>query len=114
MSLGLSLNATLWGEAGGDLPFNAGDFYGQANAGFSLPGGFGIGAIYGYYTFADAGIAYPWAAVAVTKDAGDWGTFGLNASRAWGDVEDLTISGGRDTKVWVSWVKTFETSVKHE
>jgi len=26
----------------------------------------------------------------------------------------LTISGGRDTKVWVSWVKTFETSGKQE
>lgn len=114
VSLGFSLNTILWGEAGGDLPFNAGDVYGQANAGFSLPGGFGIGAIYGYYSFHDAGIAYPWAGLAVTRDAGDWGTIGLNASRAWGDVEDLTISGGRDTKVWVSWVKTIETSGKRE
>lgn len=113
-SLGLSLNYALWGEAGGDLPFHAGDFYGQANVRFSLPEGFGIGALYGYYSFHDAGIAYPWAGLAVTSDAGDWGTFGVNVSRAWGDVEDLTISGGRDTKVWVSWVKLFETSVKHE
>jgi uncharacterized protein (TIGR02001 family) len=109
VSLGLSLNYTLWGEAGEGLPFRAGDLYAQANAGFSLPGGFGLGVTGAYYAFADAGIAYPWAGLAVTKDAGAWGTFGLNASQAWGDVEALTISGPRDLKVWVSWVKTFET-----
>lgn len=114
VSFGVSVNYTLWGEAGNDLPFNAGDLYAEANAAFTLPDDFGIGVTYGYYSFHDADIAYPWAGLALTKEAGDWGTFGLNASQAWGDVEDLTISGARDTKVWVSWEKTFEPPAKPE
>jgi len=81
VSLGLELHATLWGEAGAGLPFNTGDVYAEANADFSLPDGFGIGVIYGYYTCEDAGIAYPWAGLAVTKSAGDWGTFGSTSPR---------------------------------
>lgn len=114
VSLGLSLNYTLWGEAGNDLPFNSGDLYAEANADFTLPQDFGIGLTYGYYSFHDADFAYAWAGLAVTREAGDWGTFGLHVSQAWGDVEALTDAGPRDTKIWVSWLKTFEAAEKQE
>jgi hypothetical protein len=107
VSLGLAFNYTVNGEAKNDLPFNQGDYYIQANANFTLPMDFGLGITYGFYEFNDANVSYPWAGASLTKTAGDFGTFGLNVSQAWGDVNAITLSGPEDLKVWVSWLKTF-------
>jgi uncharacterized protein (TIGR02001 family) len=109
VSLSAAVNYTVSGEAPDNAPFNPGDIYGQVGVTVALPQDFSVGLTYGYYHFDDANLDYPWVGASLSKNAGDWGTFGLNISEAWEDAN--VIAGNNDNsenlKVWVSWVKTF-------
>jgi uncharacterized protein (TIGR02001 family) len=106
--LNTALTYIINGNAKNDLPYNGGDFSAQVGASYAFPEGWALGATYGYQWFDDADLSYPWVGASLTKDAGDFGTFGLNLSEAWGDVKYVaTDSSPENLKVWVSWVKTF-------
>jgi uncharacterized protein (TIGR02001 family) len=103
--LSAGVQYTVWGDVN-DGAFTDGDLYYSGSAEFDLGEGFGIGGTLGYYDFEDADSYTHWH-VALTKDAGDFGSFSFNYEQTDGD-EDDDVATDDDPKLWVGWGITFE------
>lgn len=99
------LQYTVWGDAN-DGPFKDKDLYYFGGLDFELPHDFGLGGKIGRYDFDDADDYTHWS-VALSKDAGKFGTFSLNYEQTNGD-EDDDVATDDDPKGWVGWNVTFE------
>lgn len=99
------INYTVWGDAD-DGAFQDGDIYYFAQLDFDLPKDFSISPIVGYYDFDDAD-SYTHYGATIAKDAGDFGSFSFNVTKATDDTGPDAVSTDDDTKVWVGWSKDF-------
>jgi uncharacterized protein (TIGR02001 family) len=115
----LGMAYTVYGENDDGL-FDDGDLYYFGGADFALPYDFGFSLRVGYYDFRNddnlntdvvPNVRYPssdyWNyGASITKDAGEFGTFGFNWDQNNGDADS---EGGwdPDPKFWVSWSKEF-------
>lgn len=105
----LGIAYTPWGQAD-DAPWSDGDLYYSAGAEFSLPYELGLALRGGYYDFKNDGgdlgdsADYGNWGVAVSREAGDFGTFSLNY-----DQNNGKSGAGydNDPKFWVGWTKEF-------
>lgn len=106
---GAGISYTLNGEADDDATFSSGDLYYFGSVTVPLPEDFSLGATVGYYDFDDdADTSYPHTLVTVSKTFGDFGTFGLNLSKAWlGGDDEAALATDDDPRFYVSWLKTF-------
>ncbi|MGM0516574.1 MAG: TorF family putative porin [Pseudomonadota bacterium] len=104
---------TVNSQASGDSAFDTGDLY--YYAGVDVPfgeSGFAGSLYYGYYTFdADSStneLDYGHWSAGLSKDVGEFGSFGLNVELA--DIDENHGFGdpnSDDPKVWISWSKSF-------
>lgn len=103
----LGVQYTLSGDAD-DAPFDSGDVYWYGGLEFELPQEFRIGATLGYYDFDATGSEGDYAhwALALSKEAGQFGTFSLNYEQTDGG-EDEVVATDDDAKFWVGWNKEF-------
>ncbi|NBC48610.1 MAG: hypothetical protein GVY22_11580 [Gammaproteobacteria bacterium] len=118
----LGVAYTVYGENDDGL-FDDGDLYYFGGADFALPYDFGLSLRAGYYQFENDDVvvgsitdasgnvidltesANYWNfGASITRDAGDFGTFGLNWDQNNGDQE---VGYDTDPKIWVSWSKEF-------
>ena len=107
---GLAYTVNSQADAG---PFTEGDLY--YYAGVDVPfgeSGYSGSLYYGYYTFDDDGepgfgdLDYGHWSAGLSKDAGDFGSFGLNLEMA--DIDPTEgDSNSDDLKLWISWSKSF-------
>jgi uncharacterized protein (TIGR02001 family) len=93
-------------DSGSNETFIEGDTYYYVGASYEIAPTWTIGATAGYYDFDDDGVAstdtsYAHYQFDIGKGAGDFGDFTFSVSTA--DEE----SGDENTKVFVSWAKTF-------
>ncbi|HBH36543.1 MAG TPA: hypothetical protein DDW45_09490 [Gammaproteobacteria bacterium] len=104
------INYTLTGDADSGAPFSSGDIYYHISASYEFAESWSIGGTVGYYDFDTSGAweaangdgDYAHGQIDLTKSAGEWGDFTLTVSTA----EEGSLSSD-DTKVAVSWSKTF-------
>jgi uncharacterized protein (TIGR02001 family) len=105
---------TVNSDATGETVFDTGDVY--YHAGVDVPfgdSGYSASLTYGYYTFdadsSDYDVDYGHVTAGLSKDAGDFGSFGFNLG--WADIDEdnpaFGDSNSDDLKVWVSWSKSF-------
>ncbi|MFW6375091.1 MAG: TorF family putative porin [Guyparkeria sp.] len=105
---------TVNSQASGDTAaFDAGDLY--YYAGVDVPfgdSGFSGSLTYGYYTFENDSstneLDYGHWSAGLSKDAGEFGSFGLNLELA--DIDENHSFGddnSDDLKLWISWSKSF-------
>ncbi|MEC9482832.1 MAG: TorF family putative porin [Halomonas sp.] len=104
---------TVNSQVEGESAFDTGDL--SYYAGVDVPfgeSGYSGSLYYGYYTFdADASdyeLDYGHWSAGLSKDAGEFGSFGLNLEMT--DISgehDWADSNSDDLKVWVSWSKSF-------
>ncbi|MEN8174303.1 MAG: TorF family putative porin [Pseudomonadota bacterium] len=94
---------TLGGDADDDAPFSDGDIYYWGSLSFDVAEDWTIGATIGHYDFDASGdFDYTHYQGDITKSAGDFGDFTFTVSGA--DESDIASD---DTKVVVSWAKSF-------
>ncbi|MCL7750512.1 TorF family putative porin [Guyparkeria hydrothermalis] len=104
---------TVNSQATGESAFDTGDLY--YYAGVDVPfgeSGYSGSLYYGYYTFdADSStneLDYGHWSAGLSKDAGEFGSFGLNLELA--DIDENHGFGddnSDDLKLWISWSKSF-------
>ncbi len=104
---------TVNSQASSGSAFDTGDMY--YYAGVDVPfgeSGYSASLYYGYYAFdADSStneLDYGHWSAGVSKDAGDFGSFGLNLELA--DIDEnhgFGDSNSDDPKLWISWSKSF-------
>ena len=105
---------TVNSQASGESVFDTGDMY--YYAGVDVPfgdSGYSGSLYYGYYSFdADSStydVDYGHWSAGLSKDAGDFGSFGLNLELA--DIDEENPAFGDDNsddlKLWISWSKSF-------
>lgn len=104
---------TVNSQATGESAFDTGDMY--YYAGVDVPfgeSGYSGSLYYGYYTFdadsSDTELDYGHWSAGLSKDAGDFGSFGLNLEMA--DISgnhEWADSNSDDLKLWISWSKSF-------
>jgi len=101
-------------DASGEGLFVEGDIYYYLSASVPLQNDYSAGVTVGYYDFTDDGKVsvgeanYSHAAVNVTKDAGDFGSFGVNLEYADIDQSDALGSiNSDDPRFWLGWSKSF-------
>ncbi|MBK1704845.1 TorF family putative porin [Halochromatium glycolicum] len=118
----LGVAYTVYGENDDGL-FDDGDLYYFGGADFALPYDFGLSLRAGYYQFENDDVVvgsvtdtsgnvidltesanYWHYGASITREAGDFGTFGLNWDQNNGDQE---VGYDTDPKIWVSWSKEF-------
>lgn len=114
----LGLAYTITGDNDDGL-FDDGDLYYFGGAEFALPYDFGFGLSGGYYDFkndtvdievlasgeilTESADYWHWGA-AISREAGDFGTFSLNYGQNNGKTD---VGYDNDPKFWVAWVKEF-------
>lgn len=103
--LSAGVQYTVWGDVD-DGAFTDGDLYYNGAAEFELAHGFGISAAIGHYDF-DAADEYTHWHLALSKDAGDFGSFSFNYEQTDGD-EDDDVATDDDPTLWIGWNITFE------
>ncbi|MFP4638845.1 MAG: TorF family putative porin [Guyparkeria sp.] len=106
---------TVNSQASGDIAaFDTGDMY--YYAGVDVPfgdSGFSGSLTYGYYSFENDSstneLDYGHWSAGVSKDVGDFGSFGLNLELADIDEENAVFGDDNsdDLKLWISWSKSF-------
>lgn len=111
LTAGLAYTVNSQVESGSE--FDTGDIY--YYAGVDVPfgeSGYSGSLYYGYYTFdadsSDYELDYGHWSAGLTKDAGDFGEFGLNLEKA--DISgnhEWADSNSDDLKLWISWSKSF-------
>lgn len=99
------LQYTVWGDVD-EGAFIDGDLYYNLGAEFELSDGFGVSATVGRYDFDEADSYNHWH-LALTKDAGDYGSFSFNYEQTNGD-EDDDVATDDDAILWIGWGITFE------
>jgi uncharacterized protein (TIGR02001 family) len=103
--LSAGVQYTVWGDVD-DGAFTDGDIYYNLGSEFDLGDGYGLAAAIGYYDF-DAADEYTHWHIALTKDAGDFGSFSFNYEQTDGD-EDDDVATDDDPTLWIGWGITFE------
>jgi uncharacterized protein (TIGR02001 family) len=101
----LGLAYTVDGDQPGDAPFSDGDLYIYGAASFDVADTWSVGLTLGHYDFdvpRSLDADYTHGQIDITKSAGDFGDFTFTVSTA----EETSISTD-DTKVVVSWAKSF-------
>lgn len=105
---------TVWGEVKGDAAFDTGDLYYSISA--DIPLGiesFSAVVFAGFYDFKEDGnvaagddLSYGHWGIGVSKDAGDFGTFGLTYEQTSGGRSDF-IATDDNPNFWIGWSMEF-------
>ena len=101
----VGIQYTVWGDVD-DGAFTDKDLYYNGGFEYDLGEGFGISAALGRYDFDDADSYNHWH-LALSKDAGDMGSFSFNYEQNNGDDSD-DVATDDDPKLWIGWGITFE------
>jgi uncharacterized protein (TIGR02001 family) len=98
---------TYYGETD-DGAFESGDIYYHASLDLplALPDGFASSIFAGYYDFDEADSYTHWG-LAVSKDAGDFGSFSVSYEQATDDSGSDAVSTDDTANFWVGWSKEF-------
>jgi len=116
LSLGLAYTSNSEFDKDDGGVFVPGDIYYYAGLDFGLPQDWSLGFVLGAYTFTNDGKTpggeynYNHLSANVTKDAGDYGAFGLNFEMTDIDPDKtnlITSTNSDKPKFWVSWSKDF-------
>ena len=105
---------TVWGEAKGDAAFDTGDLYYSISADIPLSlEGFSATAFAGFYDFKEDGnvfagdqLSYGHWGIGITKDAGDFGSFGLTYEQTSGGRNE-SIATDDNPNFWIGWSMEF-------
>ena len=95
---------TFWTDAGGDDAH----LYYSLGLDFALPQDFSMSPYFGYYDFdgwSDSDCFHY--GLGISKDAGDFGSFGINVDKIDPKTDASYSDSQKKTKFWVSWSKEF-------